>query len=116
MVAPPTSLAAAFGHGAFRPGQREAAEALYAGRDVVAVMPTGSGKSLCYQLPALLLDGLTVVVSPLVALMQDQVDQLRELGVAAVFLNHTLDYSRYGATAEGVRHGRVKLLYVAPET
>jgi ATP-dependent DNA helicase RecQ len=79
-------------------------------------MPTGSGKSLCYQLPALLLDGLTVVVSPLIALMQDQVDQLRELGVAAAFLNHTLDYAQYGATAERVRHGRVKLFYVAPET
>jgi ATP-dependent DNA helicase RecQ len=79
-------------------------------------MPTGSGKSLCFQLPALLLDGLTVVVSPLVALMQDQVDQLRQVGAPAVFLNHTLDYAGYGMAAEQVRSGRAKLLYVAPET
>src|SRR3982751_3335117 len=75
------ALRDSFGFPAFRPGQREACEAALAGRDVLVVMPTGSGKSLCYQLPALLREDLTIVVSPLVALMQDQVDALRALGL-----------------------------------
>ena len=79
-------------------------------------MPTGSGKSLCYQLPALLFDGLTVVVSPLIALMQDQVAQLQELGVPAAFLNSTLDYDSYLRTAGRARSGEIKLLYTSPET
>ena len=79
-------------------------------------MPTGSGKSVCYQLPALLFDGLTVVVSPLIALMQDQVMQLQELGVPAAFLNSTLDYDSYLRTANRVRSGEIKLLYMSPET
>src|SRR6267154_804080 len=76
-----------FGLSAFRPGQREAAAAVLEGRDVIAVMPTGAGKSLCFQLPALLLDGLTVVVSPLIALMKDQVDFLHSRGVEAARLD-----------------------------
>jgi ATP-dependent DNA helicase RecQ len=105
-----------FGFDDFRPLQQAIIEQLLDGKDGLAVMPTGSGKSLCYQLPALLFDGLTVVVSPLIALMQDQVEQLREIGVPAAFLNSTLSYDGYLQTAQAVRAGRTKLLYAAPET
>jgi ATP-dependent DNA helicase RecQ len=119
MAAPPTSLdaalAAAFGHGGFRPGQREAAEALYAGRDVVAVMPTGAGKSLCYQLPALLLDGVTLVVSPLIALMKDQVDALAAKGLAAAALHSGQGPAERAAAERALEGGALRLLYVAPE-
>jgi ATP-dependent DNA helicase RecQ len=106
-----------FGFAGFRPGQREACEAALAGRDVMVVMPTGSGKSLCYQLPALLRDDLTVVVSPLVALMQDQVDALagRGLGERVALVNAQ---QNGGANAEAIERavdGELKLLYVAPE-
>jgi ATP-dependent DNA helicase RecQ len=106
-----------FGFPAFRPGQREACEAALAGRDVLVVMPTGSGKSLCYQLPALMRDDLTVVVSPLVALMQDQVEALvaRGLGERVALVNAQQDGS---ANAEALRRaaaGELRLLYVAPE-
>ena len=83
-----------FGFAAFRPGQAEIVAAILDGRDVLAVMPTGSGKSLCYQLPALLRDGLTVVVSPLIALMRNQVAQLRGYGIAAAALNSSNDAVR----------------------
>jgi ATP-dependent DNA helicase RecQ len=79
-------------------------------------MPTGSGKSLCYQLPALEFPGLTVVVSPLISLMEDQVMQLRAVGVTAVFLNSTLDYVGHDWVADQIRSGEAKLLYAAPET
>src|SRR5215218_6743110 len=106
-----------FGFAGFRPGQREACEAALAGRDVMVVMPTGSGKSLCYQLPALLRDDLTVVVSPLVALMQDQVEALaaRGLGGRVALVNAQQDG---GANAEALRRAvaaELRLLYVAPE-
>jgi ATP-dependent DNA helicase RecQ len=106
-----------FGFAGFRPGQREACEAALAGRDVMVVMPTGSGKSLCYQLPALLRDDVTVVVSPLVALMQDQVEALaaRGLGGRVALVNAQQDA---GANAEALRRaaaGELRLLYVAPE-
>lgn len=104
-----------FGHAAFRPGQREVVEAVLGGRDVVAVMPTGGGKSLCFQLPALLLDGVTLVVSPLIALMKDQVDALRELGHEATFVNSTLDAAEQRRRLADVAAGRYRLLYVAPE-
>jgi len=109
-------LKTVFGHDAFWPPQAEIIANVLRRRDTLAVMPTGGGKSLCYQLPALLFDGLTVVVSPLIALMQDQVDQLRESGVPAAFLNSTLDYPNYVATMRDVRQGVVKLLYTSPET
>ncbi len=109
-------LKSVFGYDTFRPLQAEIIANLLAGRDSLAVMPTGSGKSLCYQLPALLLDGLTVVVSPLISLMQDQVMQMRDLGVPAGFLNSTLDYTAYLAAAESVRRGAPRLLYTSPET
>lgn len=105
-----------FGYDEFRPLQADIIENLLNGRDSLAIMPTGSGKSLCYQLPALLFDGLTVVVSPLISLMEDQVSQLREVGVPAAYLNSTLPRPLYNETMEWVRHGRVKLLYAAPET
>ena len=104
-----------FGLTAFRPGQRDAALAVLEGRDLVAVMPTGSGKSLCFQLPALLLDGPTVVVSPLIALMKDQVDGLRARGIAAAALHSGMAvHERQSAEAE-LAGGHLKLVYVAPE-
>ncbi len=105
-----------FGYDAFRPLQREVIENVLAGRDTLAIMPTGGGKSLCYQIPALLLDGLTVVVSPLIALMKDQVDQLRASGISAVVLNSSLSPAEYKKNMRLVRDGTAKLLYVAPET
>ncbi len=105
-----------FGYDAFRPLQEEIIANVLAKRDSLAVMPTGSGKSLCYQLPALLSPGLTVVVSPLISLMEDQVLQLHELGVAAAYLNSTLTYDEYVTITRRVAAGQVKLLYTAPET
>lgn len=105
-----------FGYDAFRPLQAQIIENTLAHRDTLVIMPTGGGKSLCYQLPALLFDGLTLVVSPLIALMQDQVDQLRQLGVPAAFLNSTLTAAAYQATVAQARSGGLKLLYMAPET
>jgi ATP-dependent DNA helicase RecQ len=105
-----------FGFDSYLPLQEEIVANLLAGRDTLAIMPTGSGKSLCYQLPALLLPGLTVVVSPLISLMQDQVDQLRVLELPAVYLNSTLPHGVYRRTMRQIRRGAAKLLYVAPET
>src|SRR5947209_8706309 len=104
-----------FGLQAFRPGQREAALAVLEGRDLVAVMPTGSGKSLCFQLPSLLLDGTTVVVSPLIALMKDQVDGLRARGIAAAALHSGLGAAERAAVEAGLGAGRLRLVYIAPE-
>ena len=105
-----------FGYDTFRPLQREVIENVLAGRDTLAVMPTGGGKSLCYQIPALLLSGLTVVVSPLISLMKDQVEQLRAYGVPSLFLNSSLGPQEYQENMEYVKNGEVKLLYLAPET
>ena len=99
----------------FRPGQREVIENVLQGRDVLCVMPTGGGKSLCYQLPALLLPGLTLVVSPLIALMKDQVDSLVQRGVRATLLNSTLDASEQHARILEIEAGHYDLVYVAPE-
>jgi ATP-dependent DNA helicase RecQ len=104
-----------FGFEAFRPGQGEIVSAILDGRDVLAVMPTGSGKSLCYQLPALLNDGLTVVVSPLIALMRNQVAQLRGYGIAAAALNSANDPDENRAVLDRLAHGELRLVYVAPE-
>src|SRR5690242_6757383 len=109
------TLKAVFGYDTFRPLQREIVDSVLRGQDVFVLMPTGGGKSLCYQLPALLLDGLVVVVSPLIALMKDQVDALRTLGVAATFINSSLDPAEIGRRQAAVARGDVKLLYVAPE-
>lgn len=105
-----------FGYSQFRPMQRAIIENVLCKRDSLAVMPTGSGKSLCYQLPATLFPGLTVVVSPLISLMEDQVLELGEWGIPAVYLNSTLAYSEYIETTTRIRSGEVKLLYAAPET
>src|SRR5687767_10196013 len=104
-----------FGHADFQPGQWEPMRALLAGRDAIVVMPTGSGKSLCYQLPALLLDGLTVVVSPLIALMKDQVDFLKGRGIAAARLDSSVSREAFEEIQNALREGRLKLLFVAPE-
>ena len=104
-----------FGFDTFLPGQEPVMEHLMAGRSAAAVFPTGGGKSLCYQLPALLLPGLTLVVSPLIALMKDQIDQLRRRGIAAARLDSTLDADEYRAIMAKIRSGGLKLLYVAPE-
>jgi len=105
-----------FGFAQFLPLQEQVVERLLARQDTLVIMPTGGGKSLCYQLPALLFDGLTVVVSPLIALMQDQVRQMQEVGVPAAFLNSTLSNHEYLAITRQVREGGIKMLYVAPET
>lgn len=104
-----------FGHADFRAGQLEAVRESLAGRDVVLVMPTGSGKSLCYQLAALLLPHTTLVISPLIALMKDQVDALEGRGIAATFLNATLPPHEMNARLAAMRSGRFKLVYIAPE-
>jgi ATP-dependent DNA helicase RecQ len=104
-----------FGYGSFRPLQQNIIEAAMAGRDVFALLPTGGGKSLCFQLPALARPGLTVVVSPLIALMKDQVDALQASGVAATFLNSSLDGEEARARLRGLHRGEYKLLYAAPE-
>ena len=109
------ALARHFGHQAFRPGQKEIVRAVLAGRDVLAVMPTGSGKSLGYQLPALLLPGLTIVVSPLIALMKDQVDELNRKGIPAAALHSLASPADRRAAIAGARDGSLRLLYVAPE-
>ncbi len=108
-------LTAHFGHPAFRVAQLKVIGPLLAGHDVLAVLPTGAGKSLCYQVPALLAAGLTVVVSPLVSLMQDQVAALRRRGLPAAYLNSTLSPERRRAVIAAVRRGDVRLLYCAPE-
>ena len=104
-----------FGFERFWAGQREIVEQVLAGRDAFVLMPTGAGKSLTYQLPALLMPGLTIVVSPLIALMQDQVDRLRANGIAATFINSSLDSNERFQREQAAAHGAVKLLYVAPE-
>ena len=108
-------LRTTFGYSSFRPLQREICEAALAGKDVFALLPTGGGKSLCFQLPALARDGLTVVVSPLIALMKDQVDALQASGVAATFLNSTLDAENARSRLRGLHRGEFRLLYAAPE-
>ncbi len=108
-------LGSRFGFTDFRPGQEQVVEALLAGRSALAVFPTGAGKSLCYQLPALLLDGVTVVVSPLIALMKDQIDALVGQGVDAARLDSSLDPAEARNVSDRLRAGGLKLLYVAPE-
>ena len=104
-----------FGYDGFRPYQREAIDAVMAGRDTLLLLPTGGGKSLCYQVPALIGEGLTIVVSPLIALMQDQVDMLSQLGVAAGYLNSSQDAAARDETLARLERGDIKLLYLAPE-
>ena len=109
------SLRAHFGHDQFRPGQARIVDAVMSGVDVLAVMPTGSGKSLCYQLPAVMLPGVTIVVSPLISLMKDQVDELNRRGVAAGALHSMMDGAAKQDVIDSARRGALRLLYVAPE-
>ena len=109
-------LKSVFGYDAFLPLQEEIIENVLSRRDALVVMPTGGGKSLCYQLPALIFEGLTVVISPLISLMKDQVEQMRELGVPAVMLNSQLPPDAYGRNLRRIRSKEAKLLYLAPET
>ena len=109
------SLRQHFGFEDFREGQREVIGAILEGKDAVVVMPTGSGKSLCYQLPAMILDGVTLVVSPLIALMKDQVDALQARGLPATFINSSISESEQRARIESLRRGEHKLVYIAPE-
>ncbi|MFI5245431.1 MAG: RecQ family ATP-dependent DNA helicase, partial [Gemmatimonadales bacterium] len=104
-----------FGHAAFRPGQERAVASVLAGRDTLVILPTGGGKSLCYQVPALLLDGLTVVLSPLISLMKDQVDALEAKGIPAAFINSSLSAGQISDRLAKAQRGEVKLLYLAPE-
>lgn len=104
-----------FGYNEFRFGQAELVEQLLQGRSVVAVMPTGAGKSLCYQIPALMLEGVTLVISPLVSLMKDQVRSLKDRQIDAVYLSSNMSRQEYGAAIYAVRNNKCKLLYVAPE-
>ena len=100
-----TVLKQYFGHTDFRPGQEELIDGILAGRDALGIMPTGGGKSLCYQIPALLLPGLTLVISPLISLMKDQVMALEKAGVPAAFLNSSLSAAERRAVYDGLRQG-----------
>ena len=104
-----------FGFPSFRPGQREIINALIAGRDCIGIMPTGAGKSLTYQLTARIIGGTALVVSPLIALMKDQVDGLAEIGMRATFLNSSLDPAERRSRIERMRRGEYELVYAAPE-
>ena len=104
-----------FGYDSFRPGQKKIIEAALQNKDLLTIMPTGGGKSLCFQLPALLRTGITIVVSPLIALMQDQVDALQDNGINAVYLNSSLEYQERRSRQIAILENKVKLLYVAPE-
>ncbi len=108
-------LKSVFGYDEFRPLQADIIENVLQGRDSLVIMPTGGGKSLCYQIPALIFPGLTIVVSPLISLMKDQVEQLTQMGVSAAFLNSSLALEEYRRNVKKVKQGAVKLLYVAPE-
>ncbi len=109
------ALKEVFGFDSFRPGQQEAVSAILSGRDVMAVMPTGAGKSLCYQIPALVMDGITLVVSPLISLMHDQVMGLVQSGVRAAYINSTLSPRQMMLALDNARRGVYKIIYVAPE-
>ena len=110
-----TILKDIFGYDTFRTGQEVLIDALIGGRDALGIMPTGAGKSLCYQVPALALPGMALIISPLISLMKDQVDTLKQAGVAAACLNSSLDEGEYQDTIADIREGRCKLLYVTPE-
>lgn len=115
MKTPLAILNTVFGYHEFRGPQAAVIDALVAGDDVLVLMPTGGGKSLCYQIPALVREGVGIVVSPLIALMQDQVSALRELGVRAGFLNSSLSAQEMWQTELALQRGELDMLYVAPE-
>lgn len=104
-----------FGHDSFRQGQEQLVDSLLAGRDALGIMPTGAGKSVCYQVPSLIFDGVTLVISPLISLMKDQVSALVESGVAAAYVNSSLTQAQYFKVLDNIRNGKYKIIYVAPE-
>ena len=104
-----------FGYSAFRSGQEKLVDSLLAGQDVLGIMPTGAGKSLCYQIPAIMMDGITLVISPLISLMKDQVNALVQQGVSAAYLNRSLNEAQYRKALANAVNGKYKIIYVAPE-
>jgi ATP-dependent DNA helicase RecQ len=104
-----------FNFSQFRSGQKEVVKAVLGGQDVVALMPTGGGKSLCYQLPAVLSDKLSIIISPLIALMRDQVSALENKGISATFLNSTISPEEARKRVADIKSGKIKILYIAPE-
>lgn len=110
-----TILKQYFGHSTFRFGQNQAVEAILQKRDVLCVMPTGAGKSICYQVPALIFDGITLVISPLISLMKDQVNSLTQIGIRAAYLNSSLTSRQYERVLDNIRNGMYKIIYIAPE-
>lgn len=104
-----------FGYDEFKEGQKRIVEGALNGKDVIGIMPTGGGKSLCYQLPAIMLDGITLVVSPLISLMKDQVDSLNEMGIPGTFINSTLDDFEYSQRIQEIKDRKYKIIYIAPE-
>src|SRR5690625_2418604 len=111
-----TVLQKTFGYESFRPLQEEVISNVLGGKDTLVIMPTGGGKSLCYQIPAMVFDGLTLVISPLISLMKDQVEQLEEFGIPSVYLNSSLSPAEYERNVGMLKREEVKLLYLAPET
>ena len=114
-MTPQSVLKEYFGYDRFRDGQEALIARILSGGDVLGIMPTGAGKSICYQVPAMLMPGLTIVVSPLISLMQDQVTALRDAGIPAVCLHSNQDQADYFAALDAVRNGEIRLLYAAPE-
>ena len=104
-----------FGYDSFRPGQEILIDSILKGRDVLGIMPTGAGKSICYQIPALIMDGITLVISPLISLMKDQVESLNQAGIHAAYLNSSLTVNQYYKALSLARNGRYPIIYVAPE-
>ena len=104
-----------FGYNSFRPGQEKLIDAVLSGKDVFGIMPTGGGKSICYQIPALLFPGITLVISPLVSLMQDQVTALKAAGIPAAYINSTLNGAQMQAVYRNLLVGKYKIVYIAPE-
>ena len=104
-----------FGYENFRPGQDQIINHILNGEDCLGIMPTGAGKSICYQIPAMILPGVTIVISPLISLMKDQVDGLNEIGIPATYINSTLTDSEYSQTIENILYNVYKIIYVAPE-
>ena len=104
-----------FGYTSFREGQEYLIDSILEGKDTLGIMPTGAGKSICYQVPAMLLPGITLVVSPLISLMNDQVRSLKEVGIAAAYLNSSLTMGQFYKALENAAKGMYKLIYVAPE-
>lgn len=104
-----------YGYKSFRKGQENIINTILEKQDVLAIMPTGGGKSICYQIPALMLDGMTIVISPLISLMKDQVDTLKDMGIKGAFINSSLSSAEEKAIIDEIKKGDVKILYIAPE-